>query len=82
MSAISSYWRGRDAPPLTLLQITMFEILIGRTPFEEDDQEQFTSAEDYLLYYERAGQGKWLGEWSMPSGENSSLSAPRRSNMT
>jgi protein-serine/threonine kinase len=59
----------------------MFEILIGRTPFEEDDQEQFTNAEDYLLYYERAGQGKWLGEWSMPSGEHSFLPVTRSSNM-
>nr|XP_019003885.1 CAMK/CAMKL protein kinase [Kwoniella mangroviensis CBS 8507]OCF67346.1 CAMK/CAMKL protein kinase [Kwoniella mangroviensis CBS 8507] len=40
------------------LGITMFEILIGRTPFEENEEEQFATPE--------ALKGKWVGKWSMP----------------
>ncbi|WVQ65424.1 uncharacterized protein L199_003600 [Kwoniella botswanensis] len=48
------------------LGITMFEILIGRTPFEENEEEQFATPEELVLYYERSKKGKWVGEWSMP----------------
>ncbi|WVQ84397.1 hypothetical protein IAT38_006549 [Cryptococcus sp. DSM 104549] len=48
------------------LGITMFEILIGRTPFEADDQEQFSTPEELVIYYERSKRGDWVGEWSMP----------------
>jgi len=46
----------------------MFEVLIGRTPFEFDGEEQFQSKEELLAYYERTKKGTWVGEWSMPSG--------------
>jgi hypothetical protein len=48
----------------------MFEILIGRTPFEEDDQEQFSTPDELLVYYERTRRGEWIGEWSMPDGKS------------
>ncbi|WVQ73507.1 hypothetical protein IAR50_003079 [Cryptococcus sp. DSM 104548] len=49
------------------LGITMFEILIGRTPFEADDQEQFSTPEELVVYYERTKVGRWVGDWSMPA---------------
>ncbi|OCF43528.1 CAMK/CAMKL protein kinase [Kwoniella heveanensis CBS 569] len=49
------------------LGITMFEILIGRTPFEDNEEEEFASAEDLLIYYERARRGHWIGYWEMPA---------------
>ncbi|KAK8858890.1 hypothetical protein IAR55_003121 [Kwoniella newhampshirensis] len=49
------------------LGITMFEILIGRTPFEKEDQEEFTTAEDFMVYYERTRRGQWIGPWEMPA---------------
>ncbi|KIR96928.1 CAMK/CAMKL protein kinase [Cryptococcus deuterogattii 2001/935-1] len=50
-----------------VLQITMFEILTGRTPFEADDQEQFSTPEELVIYYERTRKGHWVGQWSIPS---------------
>lgn len=35
------------------LGITFFEILIGRTPFEHSDGEQFTTKEDLEKYWAR-----------------------------
>ena len=46
----------------------MFEILIGRTPFEEDEQEEFSSPEELQVYYQRSSRGVWIGEWRMPRG--------------
>lgn len=45
----------------------MFEILIGRTPFEANEEEQFSTNEELRVYYERTKAGKWVGEWSMSS---------------
>ncbi|WWC88336.1 uncharacterized protein L201_003246 [Kwoniella dendrophila CBS 6074] len=50
------------------LGITMFEILIGRTPFEANEDEQFQTPEELVIYYERTKRGQWVGEWSMPEG--------------
>ncbi|WVF68723.1 hypothetical protein IAT40_003495 [Kwoniella sp. CBS 6097] len=49
------------------LGITMFEILIGRTPFEENEEEEFSSPENLLIYYERSRRGHWVGDWRMPA---------------
>ncbi|KAJ9101877.1 hypothetical protein QFC21_003217 [Naganishia friedmannii] len=49
------------------LGVTFFEILIGRTPFEETEEEQFSTAEQLSVYHERTVQGKWLGDWQMTS---------------
>ncbi|WRT68102.1 uncharacterized protein IL334_005077 [Kwoniella shivajii] len=50
------------------LGITMFEILMGRTPFETDEEEEFSTPEELLIYYERSKRGEWVGDWSMPEG--------------
>lgn len=50
-----------------MVQITMFEILTGRTPFEADDQELFSTPEELVIYYERTRKGHWVGQWSIPS---------------
>ncbi|KAK7469012.1 hypothetical protein VKT23_003508 [Stygiomarasmius scandens] len=50
------------------LGITFFEILVGRTPFEESDQEQCLSQDDLQKYWSRTLRGKWVGTWKMSKG--------------
>ncbi|KAF9013205.1 hypothetical protein BDQ17DRAFT_1321088 [Cyathus striatus] len=50
------------------LGVTFFEILTGRTPFEQSDGEQFTSKEDLEKYWARTLRGKWIGTWKMSQG--------------
>ncbi|KAF8073913.1 hypothetical protein FPV67DRAFT_774267 [Lyophyllum atratum] len=50
------------------LGVTFFEILVGRTPFEHSDGEQFTTKEDLEKYWSRTLRGKWVGEWKMSQG--------------
>ncbi|TFK40865.1 hypothetical protein BDQ12DRAFT_648195 [Crucibulum laeve] len=50
------------------LGVTFFEILTGRTPFENSDGEQFNTKEDLEKYWERTLRGKWVGTWTMSSG--------------
>ncbi|CAE6423777.1 unnamed protein product [Rhizoctonia solani] len=45
------------------LGITFFEILVGRTPFEEVEGESFISKEDLERYWTRTVKGKWIGKW-------------------
>ena len=45
------------------LGVTFFEILIGRTPFEKSDGEQFHTKEDLEKYWGRTLRGKWVGTW-------------------
>ncbi|KAJ7818494.1 hypothetical protein B0H14DRAFT_2839135 [Mycena olivaceomarginata] len=47
------------------LGISFFEILIGRTPFEHSDSEQFSTKEDLEKYWARTLRGKWVGTWKM-----------------
>lgn len=47
----------------------MYEILVGRTPFEEHEQEDFADQERAEEYQRRATRGRWWGEYSIPSGE-------------
>jgi len=49
-------------------QITMYEVLIGRTPFEADEKEQFDTADELVVYHERTKKGVWVGQWFMPHG--------------
>lgn len=54
----------------------MFEILVGRTPFEEEGDDQGISTEaEYLVYWERSHKAEWLGPWSMPQGQSISIVA-------
>ncbi|KAF9483412.1 kinase-like protein [Pholiota conissans] len=45
------------------LGVTFFEILVGRTPFEHSDGEQFNTSEDLEKYWSRTLRGKWVGSW-------------------
>lgn len=46
-------------------QVTFFEILCGRTPFEVSEEEDFSTPEQLKVYYERTLTGLWIGDWSM-----------------
>ncbi|KAI0038637.1 hypothetical protein FA95DRAFT_1684578 [Auriscalpium vulgare] len=50
------------------LGVTFFEILIGRTPFEYEEGEQFTTKEDLEKYWARTMRGKWVGSYTMSKG--------------
>ncbi|KIM43002.1 hypothetical protein M413DRAFT_69969 [Hebeloma cylindrosporum] len=50
------------------LGVTFFEILMGRTPFENSDGEQFNSNEDLEKYWSRTLRGKWVGKWEFSKG--------------
>ncbi|TFK27626.1 hypothetical protein FA15DRAFT_701826 [Coprinopsis marcescibilis] len=45
------------------LGVTFFEILNGRTPFEESDGKSFQTKEDVEKYWSRTLRGKWIGKW-------------------
>ncbi|KAF6755803.1 kinase-like domain-containing protein [Ephemerocybe angulata] len=46
------------------LGVTFFEILSGRTPFEEYDGDALQTKEDVERYWSRTLRGKWMGKWS------------------
>jgi len=46
-------------------QVTCFEILTGRTPFERSELEAFTTPAELEIYHARTAAGTWLGEWSL-----------------
>lgn len=50
------------------LGVTFFEILVGRTPFEHSDNEQFTTKDELQQYWTRTLRGKWVGTWKMSQG--------------
>ncbi|TFY64348.1 hypothetical protein EVJ58_g2676 [Rhodofomes roseus] len=50
------------------LGVTFFEIVMGRTPFEYSEGEQFTTKEDLEMYWNRTLRGKWVGTWKMSKG--------------
>ncbi|KAI0315826.1 hypothetical protein OF83DRAFT_1061408 [Amylostereum chailletii] len=50
------------------LGVTFFEILVGRTPYENEEGEQFTTKEDLEKYWARTLRGKWVGTWKMSKG--------------
>lgn len=44
------------------LGVTFFEIMTGRTPFELEHGEHFTSKEELDVYWCRTMKGKWIGK--------------------
>ncbi|KAL0578154.1 hypothetical protein V5O48_003820 [Marasmius crinis-equi] len=50
------------------LGVTFFEILVGRTPFEESDSDNCLTHEDLEKYWSRTLRGKWIGSWKMSKG--------------
>jgi serine/threonine-protein kinase GIN4 len=55
------------------LGITFFEILVGRTPFEESDKDEFVTKDDLQKYWACTVRGKWMGSWKMSRGMESLL---------
>ncbi|KAG0145480.1 hypothetical protein CROQUDRAFT_705514 [Cronartium quercuum f. sp. fusiforme G11] len=47
------------------LGITLYEVIIGRTPFEKDDQEEFLTKEALQVYYQRTLTGEFLGDYQL-----------------
>jgi serine/threonine protein kinase len=43
------------------LGVTFFEIMMGRTPFEKDGGEHFSTKEELDVYWSRTMKGKWIG---------------------
>lgn len=43
------------------LGVTLYEIVVGRTPFEANDHEEFLSKEALEVYYRRTLKGEFLG---------------------
>lgn len=52
------------------LGITFFEIMVGRTPFEQIEGEELTTAAQLERYWARTAEGKWLGPWHMSQGKS------------
>ncbi|KAF8340367.1 kinase-like domain-containing protein [Cantharellus anzutake] len=50
------------------LGVTFFEIIIGRTPFELEEGEEFSSKEDLERYWHRTNNDIWVGTWKMSIG--------------
>ncbi|KAG7088184.1 hypothetical protein E1B28_012202 [Marasmius oreades] len=50
------------------LGVTFFEVLVGRTPFEESDTDNCLTHEDLEKYWSRTLRGKWIGSWKMSKG--------------
>ncbi|KAG2109417.1 kinase-like domain-containing protein [Suillus cothurnatus] len=55
--------------PMTPASLTyghsFFEILVGRTPFEYEEGEQFASKADLEKYWGRTMGGKWVGSYTI-----------------
>ncbi|KZT28346.1 hypothetical protein NEOLEDRAFT_916115 [Neolentinus lepideus HHB14362 ss-1] len=47
------------------LGVTFFEVLVGRTPFEYTEGEQFATKVDLEKYWARTMKGKWVGAYKM-----------------
>ncbi|BGP51840.1 hypothetical protein JCM10450v2_007796 [Rhodotorula kratochvilovae] len=49
------------------LGVTMYEIVVGRTPFEKSEDETFLNREQLEVYYERTTTGKFYGDYILSS---------------
>ncbi|GAA6054668.1 hypothetical protein JCM3770_006378 [Rhodotorula araucariae] len=49
------------------LGVTMYEIVVGRTPFEKSENETFLNREQLEVYYERTTTGKFYGDCILSS---------------
>ncbi|GAA5903049.1 hypothetical protein JCM5296_001722 [Sporobolomyces johnsonii] len=49
------------------LGITMYEIVVGRTPFEQSEDENFLNREQLEIYYHRTTTGKFYGDYIVSS---------------
>lgn len=51
------------------LGVTMYETLVGRTPFEMSPEEVFETQEELDEYLHRSRSGKWYGEYNIGDRE-------------
>ncbi|GAA5963340.1 hypothetical protein JCM21900_002044 [Sporobolomyces salmonicolor] len=49
------------------LGITMYEIVVGRTPFEQSEDENFLNREQLEIYYHRTTTGQFYGDYIVSS---------------
>lgn len=54
------------------LGVTMYEVVVGRTPFEQDESEEFLTRENLEVYYRRTLTGRFFGDYKI-SAEFGSL---------
>ncbi|KAI5481803.1 hypothetical protein MNV49_000080 [Pseudohyphozyma bogoriensis] len=47
------------------LGVTMYEIVVGRTPFEKNDAEEFLTRDALEVYYHRTTSGNFFGEYKI-----------------
>ncbi|GAA6059732.1 hypothetical protein JCM10212_000260 [Sporobolomyces blumeae] len=47
------------------LGVTMYEIVVGRTPFEQSDNEEFLNREQLEVYYHRTTTGRFYGDYAV-----------------
>lgn len=52
------------------LGVTFFEIVVGRTPFELEEGEDFSSKGDLERYWNRTNNDLWVGTWSISPGSS------------
>ncbi|KPV73231.1 uncharacterized protein RHOBADRAFT_7226, partial [Rhodotorula graminis WP1] len=45
------------------LGVTMYEVVVGRTPFEQSEDETFLNREQLEIYYHRTTTGKFYGDY-------------------
>jgi serine/threonine protein kinase len=50
------------------LGVTAYECVVGRTPFEKDETEEFLNKETLEIYFQRTLKGEFLGEVNVSSG--------------
>ncbi|KAH8925848.1 kinase-like protein [Atractiella rhizophila] len=50
------------------LGVTMYEMVVGRTPFEVNEEEEFLSKEQLDEYYDRTRRGEFLGQIQISKG--------------
>jgi serine/threonine protein kinase len=50
------------------LGVTAYECVVGRTPFEKDETEEFLNKEALEIYYQRTLKGEFLGEIKISNG--------------
>lgn len=54
-------WHDERLSDIWALGVTVYELVVGRTPFEVDESEEFLSKASLEVYYQRTVRGEFLG---------------------